>query len=90
MLPGKEESVAKSTTIAVDLAKNVFELAVSDRPGRVASRHRLSRTQPLRFFARRRQSTDQTIIERETRPIPGLLRDDGDDESFETDAGKSR
>ena len=57
MLPGKEESVAKSTTIAVDLAKNVFELAVSDRPGRVASRHRLSRAQLLRFFARRSAAT---------------------------------
>ena len=57
MLPGKEESVAKSTTIAVDLAKSVFEVAVSERPGRVSSRHRLSRAQLLRFFARRTAST---------------------------------
>jgi hypothetical protein len=31
-------------TIAVDLAKSVFEIAVSRHPGRVAERHRLSRS----------------------------------------------
>ncbi len=41
----------QSTTIAVDLAKSVFEVAVSDRPGRVAERHRLSRGQFSRFLA---------------------------------------
>lgn len=41
----------KSTTIAVDLAKSVFEIAVSHHPGRVAERHRLSRSACLRFFA---------------------------------------
>ncbi len=39
------------TTIAVDLAKSVFEVAVSQRPGRVAERHRLSRGQFSRFLA---------------------------------------
>jgi len=43
----------KSTTIAVDLAKNVFQIAVSHHPGKVAETHRLSRTQFLRFFAER-------------------------------------
>jgi transposase len=43
----------KSTTIAVDLAKNVFQIAVSHRPGKVAESHRLSRSQFLRFFAER-------------------------------------
>jgi transposase len=38
-------------TIAVDLAKNVFEIAVSRHPGKVAERQRLSRTGLLRFFA---------------------------------------
>jgi len=57
MLPGKEESVAKRTTIAVDLAKSVFEVAVSERPGRASSRHRLSRAQLLRFFAQREPAT---------------------------------
>lgn len=37
-------------TIAVDLAKTVFEVAVSHRPGRIAVRKRLSRSQFLRFF----------------------------------------
>jgi transposase len=47
----------KHTTIAVDLAKNVFELAVSDRPGKVRERHRLPRAQLQRFFLRRPAAT---------------------------------
>jgi len=43
----------KHTIIAVDLAKSVFEIAVSHQPGRVAERHRLSRGKFLRFFAQR-------------------------------------
>ena len=43
----------QSTTIAVDLAKDVFEIAVSRFPGKVAERRRLSRTKFLRFFAER-------------------------------------
>lgn len=38
-------------TIAVDVAKSVFEVAVSTRPGRVAKRHRLTRPQFARFVA---------------------------------------
>jgi transposase len=41
----------KHTTIAVDLAKTIFEIAVSDRPGHVARSLRLSRSRFLRFFA---------------------------------------
>lgn len=44
-------------TIAVDLAKNVFEIAISRSPGRVAERHRLSRAHLLRFFAQRQPAT---------------------------------
>src|SRR5437870_9608075 len=40
-----------STTIAVDVAKSVFEIALSHRPGRVAKRDRLSRGQFARFLA---------------------------------------
>jgi hypothetical protein len=47
----------KPTTIAVDLAKNVFEIAVSHHPGRVAKRHRLSRTRLQPFFAQQPQAT---------------------------------
>ena len=43
----------ESTLIAVDLAKNVFEIAVSRKPGKVAERHRLSRAKFLPFFAKR-------------------------------------
>jgi len=46
----------ESTTIAVDLAKNVFEIAVSRFPGKVAERYRLSRKKFLRFFAQRAAS----------------------------------
>jgi transposase len=53
----KEESVEKHTTIAVDLAKCVFEIAVSHRPGRVAERHRLARARLLPFFAQRPPAT---------------------------------
>jgi transposase len=45
-----------TTTIAVDLAKNVFQIAVSRRPGKVTESHRLTRTQFLRFFAKRRSA----------------------------------
>lgn len=47
----------KNTTIAVDVAKNVFEIAVSTRPGKVSETHRLSRAKLLPFFARRKEST---------------------------------
>ncbi len=47
----------KHTTIAVDLAKSIFEISVSDRPGHVASSHRVSRGRFLRFFAQRPAAT---------------------------------
>jgi transposase len=37
-------------TIAVDLAKSVFEVAISQHGGRAAKRHRLSRRQFARFM----------------------------------------
>lgn len=39
------------TRIAVDLAKSVFQIAVSNQPGRVARRQRLPRAQFLAFMA---------------------------------------
>jgi transposase len=47
----------KSTTIAVDLAKSVFEVAVSHHPGTVAQRRRLSRPQLVRYFGKAPQAT---------------------------------
>ena len=41
----------KTTRIGIDLAKSVFEIAVSRSPGKVQERHRLSRSQLARFFA---------------------------------------
>lgn len=45
------------TTIAVDLSKSVFELAVSRESGRVCERRRLSRNQMIPFFSRRPPAT---------------------------------
>jgi transposase len=40
-----------ANTVAVDLAKNVYQVAVADGEWRVIERHRLTRTQFERFFA---------------------------------------
>jgi transposase len=45
------------TTIAVDLAKSVFQVAVSHRPGRVDSERRLTRERFLTFFAQQPPAT---------------------------------
>jgi transposase len=45
------------TTIAVDLAKSVFQIAVSHQPGRVDEERRLSRDRFLEFFAQRPPAT---------------------------------
>jgi transposase len=39
-----------ATTVAVDLAKNVFQLAVADGQWHVVESHRLTRTQFERWF----------------------------------------
>jgi hypothetical protein len=41
----------KNTTIAVDLAKSVFQVAVSHRPGHVEAERRLSRERLLEYLA---------------------------------------
>jgi transposase len=41
----------KNTTIAIDLAKSVFEVGISERPGHVARNHRLSRAEVSAFLA---------------------------------------
>lgn len=45
------------TTIAVDLAKSVFQIAISRRPGQVDEEHRLSRDRFLTFFAQQPAAT---------------------------------
>jgi transposase len=54
---GKEETEMNPATIAVDLSKSVFEVAVSEKPGRVSERHRFSRDQFQRFVAERPPAT---------------------------------
>ncbi len=49
--------MGNDTLVAVDLAKSVFQLAVSDRPGRVVRRERLTRDKFLEFFAQQAFST---------------------------------
>ena len=53
----KEESVIENTTVAVDLAKNVFEVAVSRLPGRIALRRRLKRNELLPYLAQQPAAT---------------------------------
>ncbi len=47
----------KDRTIAVDLAKSVFQIGVSDRPGHVEKTYRLSRTKFLNFFVNQEPAT---------------------------------
>ena len=49
--------MANDTRISVDIAKAVFEIAVSDRPGHVARTSRLKRGQFLEFFAQQPAAT---------------------------------
>ena len=41
----KEESEMNLSTIAVDLAKDVFQVSVADHRSRIVERHRLTRSQ---------------------------------------------
>ena len=47
----------KDRTIAVDLAKSVFQIGVSDRPGHVEKTYRLSRAKFLNFFVNQEPAT---------------------------------
>ena len=47
----------KSTTIAVDLSKSVFEIAISEHPGKVRERARLTRAKLAPFFAELQPAT---------------------------------
>jgi len=49
----RKESDMKSTTVAVDLAKSVFQLAVADASWKVIESHRLTRSQFERWFHNR-------------------------------------
>jgi len=47
----------KDTVFAIDLAKSVFQLAVSHHPGRVSKQYRLTRSQLLRFMGKQPAAT---------------------------------
>ena len=53
----QKESYMKDKTIAVDLAKSVFEIGISGEPGHVEQCHRLSRSKLLEFFAAQEPAT---------------------------------
>src|SRR6187431_392343 len=50
-ISNQEETDMDATTVAVDLAKTVFELAISNAQWRIVSRQRLNRKQFTRFLA---------------------------------------
>ena len=62
-----------TTLIAVDLAKDVFEIAVSRKPGKVVERHRLSRGRflPCRFS--RSASRRSCCSRQRDRPTTGAV-----------------
>jgi uncharacterized protein len=47
----QEETEMDATTVAVDVAKSVFELAIANAEWRVSAHQRLNRTQFARFLA---------------------------------------
>jgi len=49
--------VKQATTIAIDLAKSVFEIGISDRPGHLKQSVRLSREQLAEFMAKQPPAT---------------------------------
>ncbi|HLA78120.1 MAG TPA: hypothetical protein VJU18_11125 [Vicinamibacteria bacterium] len=49
--------MGEHTVVGVDIAKSVFEVAVSKQPGRISDRHRLSRGAFLVFLAQVPQGT---------------------------------
>jgi transposase len=57
----RKESEMNATTVAVDLAKNVFELAVADRHWKIVERRRLTRGQFQCWFANR--AVAQVVME---------------------------
>jgi transposase len=46
-----------TTQAGIDIAKSVFEVALSDLPGTVRERHRLSRERFRHFFSTRESTT---------------------------------
>lgn len=70
----------QSKIISVDLAKDVFELAVADHPHRIVKRHRLSRAKFSKFLAQHEPATccsnaaPALTSGPDRRPMPGTPR----------------
>ena len=47
----QEETEMDATTVAVDVAKTVFEVAIANRQWHIVARHRFNRRQFTRFLA---------------------------------------
>ena len=60
----------KDTTIAVGLAKNVFEIAISREAGKVSKQLRVSRPKLVSFFAKQSAAPALCAYDDET---PGLV-----------------
>ena len=60
--------MATNMTITVDLARTVFEIAVSDGNGKIIERQRLSRCQVQRFF----QTGVATVVMEACSPQVGI------------------
>jgi transposase len=61
--------MSNDTRIAVDVAKAIFGIAISDRPGHVTHRERLPRAQFLAFMA---QQPKAAVIMEALRVCPSL------------------
>jgi transposase len=64
----EDEPVEKHTVVAVDIAKVVFEVAVSEEVGRVARRQRVSRAGFRTFFAQMPKATVVLLPPHQVRP----------------------
>ena len=62
----------ESTTVAVDLAKSVFEVAVANERGQITERKRFGRTSFMRFLTKRRPC--RVVMEAPFRPHGRRLR----------------
>ncbi len=59
LINSEDESEMNATTVAVDLAKSVFQLAAADGHWRVIETHRLTRSQFERWFLKTATAIDQ-------------------------------
>ena len=67
----------KDTTIAVDLAKNVFEIAISREAGKVSKQLRVSRPKLVSFFAKQSAATVLLEAYELITPLPASANDAG-------------